>query len=202
MNQKRLVDIVLSFCGLVLTFPLMALTASAVALLDGRPVLFKQARVGRGGELFEIHKFRTMRLDSEGPRLSTADDSRITKTGGVIRRWKIDELPQLFDVLRGKMSLVGPRPEVPEYVERWPAEAKPLILSVRPGITDPASVLFRNEADLLAAAQDREKYYVDVILPEKVRLYVDYINSMGLTRDLKLILATVRAVISSDPKVV
>ncbi|MCX2865112.1 sugar transferase [Paucibacter sp. PLA-PC-4] len=192
---KRLVDILLSTLGLAL----LALPLLAIALwvkLDSRgPVLFRQQRVGRFGRPFMIHKFRTMAVDApaRGPQITVGADPRITRAGQVLRRSKLDELPQLWDVLRGAMSLVGPRPEVPKYVALYPDEMRELLLSVRPGITDLASLQYRDESAVLAAAADPERAYVEQVLPAKLALSSRYVREATLLGDLRLILATLSA---------
>lgn len=192
---KRLVDILLSALGLLL----LALPLLAIALwvkLDSRgPVLFRQQRVGRFGRPFMIHKFRTMAVDApaRGPQITVGADPRITRVGQVLRRTKLDELPQLWDVLRGAMSLVGPRPEVPKYVALYPEEMRQLLLSVRPGITDLASLQYRDESAVLAAAADPERAYVEQVLPAKLALSSRYVREATLLGDLRLILATLSA---------
>jgi lipopolysaccharide/colanic/teichoic acid biosynthesis glycosyltransferase len=163
--------------------------------LDSRgPALFRQVRVGRRGRNFEILKFRSMRSapSRSGPLISKMGDPRITKVGAFLRRKKLDELPQLFNVLIGDMSLVGPRPEVPKYVALYPAELRNLILSVRPGMTDKASIEFRNEAALLAEATDAERIYIDVILPRKLQIYASYVKNRSFVTDLSIIVSTLR----------
>ncbi|MCU7373361.1 sugar transferase [Paucibacter sp. O1-1] len=192
---KRLVDILLSALGLAL----LALPLLAIALwvkLDSRgPVLFRQQRVGRFGRPFMIHKFRTMAVDApaRGPQITVGADPRITRAGQVLRAAKLDELPQLWDVLRGAMSLVGPRPEVPKYVALYPDEMRELLLSVRPGITDLASLQYRDESAVLAAAADPERAYVEQVLPAKLALSSRYVREATLLGDLRLILATLSA---------
>ncbi|MDN3920976.1 sugar transferase [Roseateles violae] len=189
---KRLFDIVCAGLGLLLLSPLLLAVALWVNLDSPGPVLFRQQRVGRFGRPFLIHKFRTMRMDAPalGPQITVGADARITRAGAFLRSAKLDELPQLWDVLRGAMSLVGPRPEVPRYVAMYPAELRELVLSVRPGITDPASLQFRNESELLAAAADPEREYVEVVMPAKLRLAAGYVREAGLWTDLRLIVAT------------
>lgn len=195
MIVKRVLDALISAFGIVVFSPLIIITAVAIRIVDGPPVLFRQRRVGLHGELFHIRKFRTMRPGGNGPQLSSANTSRITPVGRTLRKWKIDELPQLFDVLEGKMSLVGPRPEVPEYVSRWPSADREIILSVRPGITDPASIVYRNEAELLAAAEDAEAFYLEKLLPAKVATYVEYVESRSILGDMKILGQTLAALI-------
>ncbi|TXD99718.1 sugar transferase [Mitsuaria sp. TWR114] len=193
---KRLFDIVCAGIGLLLLSPLLLAVAVWVRLDSPGPVMFRQERVGRFGATFRIHKFRTMRVDAPrlGPQITIGDDARITRSGRWLRASKVDELPQLWDVLRGAMSLVGPRPEVPRYVALYPAELRELVLSVRPGITDPASLSFRNESELLARAEDPEREYVEVVMPMKLRLAADYVRNASLGGDIRLILATLGAI--------
>ncbi|PIM55147.1 sugar transferase [Roseateles chitinivorans] len=193
---KRLFDIVCAGIGLLLLSPLLLAVAVWVKLDSPGPVMFRQERVGRFGAPFRIHKFRTMRVDAPrlGPQITIGDDARITRSGRWLRASKVDELPQLWDVLRGAMSLVGPRPEVPRYVALYPAELRELVLSVRPGITDPASLSFRNESELLARAEDPEREYVEVVMPMKLRLAADYVRNASLGGDIRLILATLGAI--------
>jgi lipopolysaccharide/colanic/teichoic acid biosynthesis glycosyltransferase len=161
------------------------------------PVFYRQLRVGRGEKLFRIHKFRTMvtEADVRGPLLTAGNDRRITHIGAFLRRWKIDELPQLIDVLRGDMSLVGPRPEVPEYVSHYPEEIRRLVLSVRPGITDRASIHFRDENELLVSKGNPAKFYIEEILPIKLKYHKDYAKRHSVPDDFRIILETLRAVI-------
>lgn len=184
---KRLFDLLLSASGLALLAPVLLLVAVWIRLDSSGPALFRQERVGRAGRLFTIHKFRTMRVDGAGLGLTVGRDVRITRAGECLRRYKIDELPQLWDVLRGAMSLVGPRPDLPQYVARYPAALRDVVLSARPGITDPASLAFRNEAELLAKAADPEREYVEHILPAKLQLSADYVRQASLWTDLRLI---------------
>jgi lipopolysaccharide/colanic/teichoic acid biosynthesis glycosyltransferase len=160
------------------------------------PALYLQSRVGRFGEPFLIHKFRTMRhgVDHGGPQVTVANDPRITKAGHFLRRSKLDELPQLWDVLRGAMSFVGPRPEVPAFVSLYPQDVRDKVLSVRPGITDLASLEFRHENELLAQAQDPYATYVDEVMPRKLEYAMRYVDQASLTLDLKLIARTLWAI--------
>jgi lipopolysaccharide/colanic/teichoic acid biosynthesis glycosyltransferase len=192
---KRLFDVATALLGLVLLSPLLVVVAVWIKLDSPGPVLFRQERIGRNGVPFRIHKFRTMQAAAEGtgPALTVGADPRITRAGAFLRRTKIDELPQLIDVLRGDMSIVGPRPEVPRYVAFFPPELRAKVLSVRPGLTDPASLHFRDESTLLARAADPEREYRDVVLPAKLRLAADYVDTASLGGDLRLIAATVRA---------
>ncbi len=192
---KRLLDVLLAGVALLLLAPLLALIALIVRLDSPGPVLYRQQRVGRYGQLFEIHKFRSMRTDAGGPQITASDDARITRSGRWLRASKLDELPQLWDVLRGAMSLVGPRPEVPRYVAHYPPELRRLLLSVRPGITDLASIEYRDEGRLLAAAADPERCYLQEILPAKLALQQRYVQTHSLGGDLWLLLRTVAAVL-------
>lgn len=191
---KRLFDAVCAAAGLVLLAPLLLVAAVWVKLDSPGPVLFRQTRVGRFGVPFTIHKFRTMRVEP-GAAITVGADPRITRAGQVLRQTKLDELPQLWDVLRGAMSLVGPRPELPHYVALYPADLRDRVLAVRPGITDPASLAFSHEAELLAAAADPEREYREVILPAKLKLSADYAARASLATDLRLILATLGRVL-------
>ena len=192
---KRMFDVAAALTGLVLLAPLFVVVAVWIRLDSPGPVFFRQERVGRGGVPFRIHKFRTMRVaaESPGPALTIGADPRITRAGAFLRRTKLDELPQLIDVLRGDMSIVGPRPEVPHFVAAYPPELRAKVLSVRPGITDPASLQFRDESTLLARAADPEREYRDVVLPAKLRLAADYVDKASLAGDLRLIASTLRA---------
>ena len=190
----RVRDVVCASLGLLVLLPLFLLTALAIRLDSPGPVFFRQTRVGQRGRPFRIHKFRTMRVDLIGPSVSTSVDPRITRVGRFLRATKLDELPQLIDVLRGAMSLVGPRPEVPEYVTLWPSHLRDVILTVRPGITDPATLRLRSEADILAQAPDPERTYVEEFLPMKAQAYADYVRSRSLMGDFGVILGTLAAV--------
>jgi lipopolysaccharide/colanic/teichoic acid biosynthesis glycosyltransferase len=194
--MKRLFDLVAAALGLLLLAPLFLVLALLIKLDSPGPVFFRQVRVGRHGQHFRIFKFRTMSVvQAEGaPALTVAGDARITRIGTGLRRYKLDELPQLIDVLRGTMSLVGPRPEVPRYVERYPADWRARVLSVRPGITDLASVHYRDENDLLAAADNPEREYLDVIMPSKLRYALHYVDNLTMADDLKVLGLTLRAV--------
>lgn len=189
--MQRLFDWVCAAVGLVLLSPLLAGLALLIVALDGVPVFFHQVRVGRNGRPFRIWKFRTMRAGSSGRPITSAGDERITAIGAVLRKYKLDELPQLFNVLRGEMSVVGPRPEVPEYVCLDSAIWQE-VLQARPGITDLASLVYRNEEDLLRAKPDAEAHYRDYLQPRKLALNLIYLNTRNLWRDLRLILSSIR----------
>lgn len=193
---KRLFDLLLAAAGLLLLSPLLLAIALAVRLDSPGPALFRQQRVGRGGRPFRIHKFRTMVADApaRGPGLTIGDDARITRVGRFLRAKRLDELPQLIDVLVGDMSLVGPRPELPRYVAHYPAALRERVLAVRPGITDPSSLAHLDEAERLAAAADPEREYVEVILPAKLAAAADYADRASLATDLGVIWRTLRAV--------
>ena len=189
--MKRLFDILLSGLGLVIISPLLLIVAIWIKLDSPGPIFYRQVRVGRYNKDFRIFKFRSMRIGSDKGSLVTIGgrDPRITRSGYFIRKFKIDELPQLINVLVGDMSLVGPRPEVRHYVNYW-TEEQMHVLDVRPGITDPASINFRNENELLAQAEDPEKYYIEVIMQDKLKLYLEYVANHNLWYDIKLIFQT------------
>jgi lipopolysaccharide/colanic/teichoic acid biosynthesis glycosyltransferase len=191
---KRVFDLLGAAVALVLLAPLLAAIALWIKLDSPGPVLFRQQRVGRHGRPFAIRKFRTMVADAprRGPQLTIGDDPRITRAGAFLRRAKLDELPQLIDVLAGHMSLVGPRPEVPSYVAQYPADLRDKVLAVRPGITDPVSLEFADESELLARAADPEREYVEVLLPKKLRAAAAYAEHANLATDLRVIGGTLR----------
>jgi lipopolysaccharide/colanic/teichoic acid biosynthesis glycosyltransferase len=194
---KRMLDVAAAAFLLVLLAPLLLLVAVCVRLGSAGPVLFRQQRGGRGGRLFTMLKFRTMAVDPNAERKGFEPGSakRVTRLGGILRKTKIDELPQLINVLRGDMSLVGPRPEVPTYLALYP-ERWTRILAVRPGVTDPASIRYRNEEELLAAANDPEREYREVILPRKLDLYEEYARAITLWWDVKILAATIFVVLA------
>jgi lipopolysaccharide/colanic/teichoic acid biosynthesis glycosyltransferase len=189
---KRLFDLLGAVLGLLLLSPLLLVVALWVKLDSAGPVFFRQERVGRFGRPFSIHKFRSMRTDAAGPSLTVGDDPRITRAGRWLRRTRVDELPQLIDVLRGDMSLVGPRPEVPRYVAHYPPGLRERALAVRPGITDPASLHFIDEAAQLARAADPEREYIESILPAKLQRAADYAERASLASDVALLWRTLR----------
>ena len=196
MFSKRLFDLFFVIPGLLLLAPVLLLIALFIKIKDGGNVLFKQIRVGQHGKHFEVLKFRTMVLDAEklGNKVTTGDDPRITPIGHILRKYKFDELPQLINVLKGEMSLVGPRPEVPEYVEFYPDEVRNIVLSVPPGMTDKASIEFVNENELLSGSADPVNDYKNKVLPIKLDYYVDYVKSRSLYSDFTLILKTIAAI--------
>ena len=189
---KRGFDLLLAAAGLLLLSPLFLVVALCIRLDSPGPVFFRQERVGRGGRLFRIHKFRTMVADApaRGPGLTIGADPRVTRVGRWLRRTKIDELAQLLDVLTGQMSLVGPRPELPRYVALYPPLLRDQLLGVRPGITDPASLKYADEASLLAAAADPEREYTQVLLPAKLQASADYLRTATLASDLAVLART------------
>ena len=186
---KRLFDLLLAGLGLLLLSPLFIAIAAWIRLDTPGPAFFRQERVGRYGKIFRIHKFRTMAHDpgGSGPQITMPADSRVTRVGACLRRSKLDELPQLIDVLRGDMSLVGPRPEVPRYVALYSDELKDRVLSVRPGITDPVSLEFSNESEQLARAADPEREYREVLLPTKLRAAAAYVERATFWTDLRVL---------------
>jgi len=188
---KRAFDLFWSALGLAVLSPVLALVALAVKLEDGGPVFFRQLRIGRRGRPFRIWKFRTMVVDADrqGRAITVGRDPRITRVGHRLRDTKLDEIPQLLNVFLGEMSLVGPRPEVPRYVELY-TEAQRAILALRPGITDLASIKYRNESDLLGAAENPDETYVQILLPDKIRINLAYASEAGLWSDFLVILAT------------
>ncbi|MBL8307471.1 MAG: sugar transferase [Rubrivivax sp.] len=192
---KRLFDLLVAACALLLLSPLLVVVAIAVKLDSPGPVFFRQQRVGRHGVPFRIHKFRTMRDGAPGLQITVGADPRITAVGAFLRRTRIDELPQFIDVLQGTMSLVGPRPEVPRYVQHYPPDLKARALAVRPGITDPVSLDYIDEAALLAAASDPEREYIERILPVKVRRAAEYAESASLATDVAVLWRTARVLL-------
>jgi len=193
---KRLFDLLGATLGLLVLWPVLGVVAIMIYLDDGRPVFFRQERVGFQGKRFRIEKFRTMVVSpaapsGDGPSLLTigSRDPRITRAGYWLRRYKLDELPQLINVLAGEMSLVGPRPEVPHYVARYTADQR-RVLELQPGITDPASLRYRHESEILAQAPDPERLYVEQIMPEKIRLNLEYADRASLWSDLAILVQT------------
>lgn len=181
----------LALAAAVIAAPVLAVASLAILLEDGRPVIFRQRRVGRHGHLFWLLKLRSMRAHSSGLKITAGTDPRITRAGAFLRRYKLDELPQLWNVIRGDMCLIGPRPEVPEYVDAqdrlWQE-----VLSVRPGISDLASLVYRNEEEILRTAADPDAFYRTSLLPRKLRLSAHHIRCRSLTRDAKLLMMTIR----------
>lgn len=190
--MKRLFDVVCSFFGLLVLSPLFIFLSLWVGLGSKGGVFYKQKRVGRFNKDFTLYKFRSMRVGADKKGLLTigGKDSRVTKAGFFIRKYKLDELPQLLNVLKGDMSFVGPRPEVRKYVDMY-TERQLKVLDVRPGITDLASIKYRNENDLLAAADNPEQYYIDVVMQDKLALNLQYIETRSFFGDIKLIFRTI-----------
>ncbi|HAN13491.1 MAG TPA: glycosyl transferase [Bacteroides sp.] len=195
--MKRFFDIVASGCGLLVLLPLFLVIAIWIKLDSKGPVFYRQVRVGRHNKDFRIIKFRSMRVGADKGSLVTIGgrDPRITRSGYFIRKYKLDELPQLINVFIGQMSIVGPRPEVRHYVDYWTKEQLH-VLDVRPGITDPASIKFRNENELMEKADNPENYYINVIMQEKIRLYLEYVGKVGFWYDIKLIFKTFKVIVT------
>lgn len=194
---KRLFDCFASGLGLLVLSPVLLLIALAVKIDSPGAIFFRQERVGQYGKLFRIHKFRTMvsNAESRGPQITVGSDVRVTAVGGFLRKYKLDELAQLIDVFRGKMSLVGPRPEVPRYVACYPEEMRQLVLSVKPGITDWASIQYKDENEVLARSSDPQQAYVNEVLPVKLRYYTEYVQGRTFCGDIHIIFATLMALV-------
>ena len=192
---KRVFDFIAAFIGLLLLSPILLVIALWIKFSSKGPLFYTQKRVGKDFKEFDIYKFRSMVVNADkiGPSVTSGDDSRITEVGKFIRKTKIDELPQLFNVLKGDMSLVGPRPEVMQFVAKKRDEYKK-VLSVRPGITDNAAIEFRDEETIMNAYEDKEKAYLDIILPKKIKLYYNYIDNISFTNDIKLLLHTLKVI--------
>lgn len=197
INQglPRTFDFAVSLIGLVLTFPLLVISAAIITLTSPGGFLFRQKRVGRGGEVFIMYKLRTMRASSGGPQVTMRDDARVTRIGRFLRKTKLDELPTLWNVLKGDMAIVGPRPEVPKYID-WEDEAWRVVLAARPGITDPVTLQLRNEEDLLASVDcDPEEFYLTELLPVKLNGYISYLRARNWKLDLRVLGSTLMAVV-------
>jgi len=193
---KRLFDIFGAALALAVLSPLLLFAALRIKLDSPGPVFFRQQRVGRHGVPFRIHKFRTMAQGVPGLEITVGADPRITRVGAWLRRTRIDELPQFIDVLQGTMSLVGPRPEVPRYVAHYPPGLRERALAVRPGLTDPASLAFIDEAEQLACSADPERTYIEDLLPRKLQLAADYAERASLATDLALLWQTLRMLLA------
>ena len=193
---KRAMDIVISGGALAVLWPVLLLIAVAIKIDDPGPVFYRQVRVGKDGREFRIFKFRTMVVDADkkGLQITVGRDNRITRMGRLLRKTKLDELAQLLNVFVGEMSFVGPRPEVPKYVNLYTPYQRQVLL-VRPGITDYASIAYRNENDMLEGAEDPEKMYIDVIMPDKIELNMKYLHEISPLADIRLIFSTIAAVI-------
>lgn len=188
---KYIFDRFVSFIGLLLLWPILILIAVLIKVkMPGGPIIFKQKRVGKDGELFTMYKFRSMTMSHNGSSVSVAGEARITPLGAVLRRYKLDELPELWNVFIGDMSFVGPRPDVPGYADKLQGEDR-LILKLRPGITGPASLKYRNEEEILASVDNPIRYNDEVIYPDKVRINLEYYKNHSLIGDLKYILQTI-----------
>ena len=193
---KRVMDIVISGGALLVIWPVLLLIALAIKIDDPGPVFYRQVRVGKDGKEFRIYKFRTMVVDADkkGLAITVGRDNRITRMGALLRKTKLDELAQLINVFTGEMSFVGPRPEVPKYVNLYTPYQRQVLL-VRPGITDYASIAYRNENDLLEGAEDPERMYIEKIMPDKIELNMKYLREISPIADIRLILSTIVAVI-------
>lgn len=187
---KRIFDIISSFFFLVLIFPLFILISILIKIDSKGPIFFKQIRVGINNKDFLLLKFRTMRVDQKNSSLITVgNDSRITNVGNFLRKYKLDEFPQLINILKGEMSVVGPRPEVRKYVDMY-SISQLEILSVKPGLTDPSSIKFSNESELLGTAENPEKYYIETLMPLKILISLKYIRTQSFVGDLRIIFQT------------
>ncbi|HIF9229412.1 TPA: sugar transferase [Photobacterium damselae] len=195
--MKRVFDFICSFLGLIILSPIVILIIVWIKCDSDGPVFFLQQRVGLNGKLFNIFKFRTMipNAEKKGLKVTVGIDPRITKSGHFLRKTKLDELPQLLNVFLGQMSIVGPRPEVPEFMNEYSANIRSKILSVRPGITDLASIEFTNEAEILADSLEPKKKYIDDIMPIKARYYLDYVDNHNFINDIKIIFLTFKKII-------
>ena len=195
--MKRFFDIIASGCGLLVLSPIFLIMAIWIKWDSKGPVFYRQVRVGRHNKDFRILKFRSMRVGADKGSLVTIGgrDPRITRSGYFIRKYKLDEFPQLINVFKGEMSPVGPRPEVRHYVDYWTAEQMH-VLDVRPGITDPASIKFRNENELMEKAENPEDYYINVIMQEKIRLYLEYVENASFWYDIRLVFQTIKVIIT------
>lgn len=191
---KRLLDVGIAGGVLGVSAPMLAGIALLIRLDSPGPVLFVQTRIGRGEVPFQLYKFRSMRVNAGGPSLTQAGDARVTRVGRVLRHYKLDELPQLVQVVRGELSLVGPRPETPDHVALYSKEQR-RVLSVRPGLTSRASIAYRHEERLLAGAADPERLYQERILPDKLAMDLAYVEGWGLREDLRILGRTVLAVL-------
>ena len=197
MLIKRLFDILAACIGLIVLSPVFLVIAVLIKSTSVGNIFFRQIRVGRNGREFKIHKFRTMVANAEqiGEKITVGKDIRVTKIGALLRKTKLDELPQLIDVICGNMSIVGPRPEVPEYVEFYPADIKYIVLSVRPGITDYASIIMIDENVILAKSNNPKQCYIDEIMPQKLVYAVKYVKTRSFFGDLKIIFLTIGKII-------
>jgi lipopolysaccharide/colanic/teichoic acid biosynthesis glycosyltransferase len=196
MIAKRCFDLFFTIPGVIILSPILGVIALWIKLDSKGPIFFRQERVGLHGKIFRIFKFRTMIVDAEiyGKQITIGNDKRVTNSGYFLRKYKFDELPQLFNICLGEMSLVGPRPEVPRYIEEYTEEEKAVVLSVLPGITDYASIEYKNENEVLGKATDPEKAYIKEILPIKIQYYRRYVDEQSLMKDFMLIVKTFLAI--------
>lgn len=195
--MKRIFDVIVAGLGLLFLFPVFIIVSMLIVADSKGGVFFRQYRVGRFGKDFRIHKFRTMFIDSEKKgRITVGQDARVTRVGWYLRKYKIDELPQLIDVLSGTMSLVGPRPEVREFIDEYPDDIREKVLSVRPGITDLASIEMVDENEILSSYDDQRRAYIDIILPIKQRYYLDYVANNSVKYDCVIIWKTIIKILS------
>lgn len=196
---KRASDLIISLLLLAFLLPLLLIIALVIRFTSSGPVLYRQKRVGRGNRIFHVYKFRTMveSADQLGPLITASDDTRVTRIGRFLRNHKIDEFPQLINVIKGDMSLVGPRPQVLRFVDKFPPDKRDIILSVRPGITGPTQMRFRHEEQILEGMENREIYYIQQILPEKCSMDVEYVRNHSIINDLHLVVQTSLLVLGS-----
>lgn len=189
---KRMFDLIATFIGTVVLSPILIIIAVLIKIDSKGPILFLQKRVGKNGKIFNIYKFRTMVTDAEslGRQITVGNDSRITRVGATLRKYKLDELAQLFNVLKGDMSLVGPRPEVPRYVELYTEEQRK-VLNVKPGITDLASLRYKDENDILGKVDDPDYHYIHIIMQDKLKLNLEYVKNNNIFRDISIIMKTI-----------
>lgn len=190
----RSIEFLIAAAGLVILLPVFVICAILVRKSSPGEIIFRQQRTGRGGKLFTLYKFRTMVVSSGGPRITAADDCRITAIGRFLRKWKLDELPEIYNVLRGDMSFVGPRPEISQFVDLFDP-AWDIVLKVRPGITDTVTLFLRNEEAVLAAVEDKESFYRETVQPFKMKGYLDYIQTKSAKTDLKIIAQTIKVIL-------
>lgn len=196
--SKRSMDLVLAGAGVALSWPLMVVIAAAISLEDGESPFYIQERVGKDGKVFHLLKFRTMTqrsAEQAGPEITVGEDARITRIGKLLRDIRLDELPQLFNILAGDMSVVGPRPEVARYVGHY-SEEELAVLTVRPGLTDPATLAYRNEADRLAQSDEPEELYINEIMPEKLAMNLEYLAQRNTAKDMKIFLKTLTTLVA------
>lgn len=193
---KRLIDILFSIAALIVLSPVIVIISLIIFFQSGSPIFFYQERVGKNWRKFKIIKFRTMIKNAHniGHKISTNDDLRVTKAGRFLRKYKLDELPQLFNILKGDMSIVGPRPEIPKFVNVFSNEYSE-ILKIKPGLSDYAALIYSNEASLIEPSHNPEEYYKSEILPQKIKLYKRYIEEMGFLTDIKIIFLTIKSVV-------